>query len=442
MERSLARLRADALAIFTVAVKAADAGTAIRRYVRVTDTAIEVADRIYSLAKFRNIYILGAGKAAVPMAQAMETLLGDRLSGGTVVAPHGQTLPLAKANIVEAAHPIPDIAGLKGARRIAAIARQATADDLIFFLLSGGGSALLPYPVDDLSLTDKQCITQLLLRSGATIREINTLRRHLSQIKGGKLARLAYPAQMVTLIVSDVVGDALQDVASGPTAPDPSCYSDCWEIIRKYRLQDSIPDSVRVILDRGVSGDIAETVKKDDVAFTKIQNVIIANNRLATEAAWLHASDLGYRSTILSNSIEGECREVAKQQMAIFKKILTDRPCEPTCLISGGETTVTVRGHGTGGRNQEFALAAAIEFVDVEGGAVLSAGTDGIDGPTDAAGAIIDSATVSRGLSQGYDAAQFLACNDAYNFLRRTGDLIITGPTHTNVMDIQVMLVG
>lgn len=442
MERSLARLRSDAVAIFNAAVKAVDAAHAVRRYVRVNGTAIEVADRIYSLADFRRIFIIGAGKAAVPMAQVMETLLGERLSGGIVVTKYGQALPLRKVRVIEAAHPIPDDAGVEGARQIAAIAQQATAHDLIFVLVSGGGSALLPYPIDGLKLEDAQTVTHLMLRSGATIRETNTLRRHLSQIKGGKLARLAYPAQVVTLIVSDVVGDTLEDIASGPTAPDPSRYTDCWEIIRKYRLQESIPPVVRAILDQGIRGEIAETVKAVDIAFTKVQNVIIASNRLATEAAGSYAESLGYRVTILSNAIEGESREVAKRQAARLKNILTGSRPESICFISGGETTVTVRADGMGGRNQEFALAAAVELAGATGVVVLSAGTDGIDGPTDAAGAIVDGATLSRGRLQGHDAADFLARNDAYNFLLASGDLLVTGPTHTNVMDIQVMVAG
>jgi len=440
MERSLEQLRSDAVAIFNAAVRAVDAANAVRRYVRVAGTVLEVANRSYSLTDFQNIYILGAGKAAVPMAQAMETLLGERISGGVVVTKYGQARRLRKIHVIEAAHPIPDLAGEEGAHRIAAIAHQATAHDLLFFLVSGGGSSLLPYPIDGLTLADKQAVTELLLRSGATIAEVNTLRRHLSQLKGGKLARMAHPAQVVTLIVSDVVGDALEDIASGPTAPDPSRYADCREIIRKYRLQESVPGAVRATVERGIRGEIAETVKADDIAFTKVQNVIIASNRLATEAAKAHAETLGFRVTILSNDIEGESREVAKRQVETFKKFLTEPLSNPICFVSGGETTVTVRGDGRGGRNQEFALAAAIELAGARGVVVLSAGTDGIDGPTDAAGAIVDGATVSRGHLQGYDAGQFLARNDAYNFFHTTGDLLVTGPTHTNVMDIQVML--
>ena len=442
MGRSLERLRADALAIFNAAVEAVDTANAVRRYVRVTGTALEVANRNYSLTGFQNIFIIGAGKAAIPMAQALETLLGARLSGGIVVTPYGQARPLRNVRVIEAAHPIPDLAGVEGARQIAAIAEQATAHDLLFFLVSGGGSALLPYPLDGLTLADKQAVTQLLLRSGATIRETNTVRRHLSKLKGGKLAQIACPAQVVALLVSDVVGDTLEDIASGPTAPDPSCYADCREIIRKYRLQDSIPAAVRDTLDRGVRGEIAETVKADDAAFTKVHNVIIASNRLATEAAKSHAEALGYCAKILSNAIEGESREVGKRQTAAFKKVLAEPPREPISVISGGETTVTVRGDGMGGRNQEFALAAAIELAGSRGVAVLGAGTDGIDGPTDAAGAIVDGATLARGHLQGHDAAQFLARNDAYKFLHATGDLLVIGPTHTNVMDLQVMLAG
>jgi len=442
MERSLEQLRLDAVGMFNAAVKAVDAANAVTRHVHATGRAIEVAGRNYPFADFRRVVIIGAGKAAVPMAQAMEALLGERLTGGIVVTKYGQARPLQKVRVIEAAHPIPDLAGLAGARLIAGIARQATVDDLIFILLSGGGSALLPYPIDGLTLADKQTVTQLLLHSGATIQEINALRRHLSQLKGGRLARMAFPAQVVTLILSDVIGDRLEDIASGPTVPDPSRYADCLEIMRKYRLQESIPAPARSILERGSQGEIAETVNLNDPVLTRVHNVIVGSNRLATEAARSYAESLGYRPTILSNAIHGESREVAKRHAAAIKNALTALVAEPICFISGGETTVTVRGDGMGGPNQEFALAAALEIAGTEGVVVLSAGTDGIDGPTDAAGAIVDGATVSRGRSKGYGAAEFLARNDAYNYLNATGDLLITGPTHTNVMDIQVMLAG
>ncbi|MGZ8466062.1 MAG: glycerate kinase type-2 family protein [Candidatus Binatia bacterium] len=442
MERSVEQLRLDAATIFNVAVKAGDAANAVKRDVHMSETAIEVAARSYPLVEFGRVFIAGAGKAAMPMAQAMETLLGERLTGGIVVTPYGQAQILQKVRVIEAAHPIPDHAGLIGARLIAGIARQATVDDLIFILLSGGGSALLPYPIDGLTLADKQTVTQLLLQSGATIQEINALRRHLSQLKGGKLARMADPAQVVTLILSDVIGDRLEDIASGPTAPDPSRYADCLEIMRKYRLQESIAPPARSILERGSQGEIAETVKPNDPVFTRVHNLIIGSNRLATEAARSYAESLGYRATILSNAVQGESREVAKRHAATIKEALARPMPEPACLISGGETTVTVRGDGMGGRNQEFALAAALEIAGTAGVVVLSAGTDGIDGPTAAAGAIIDGTTVARGRAKGCDAAEFLARNDSYSYLSATGDLLITGPTHTNVMDIQLMLAG
>ena len=442
MGRSLEQLRSDAAAIFTAAVEAVDPANAVMRHARENGNVLEIAGRTYSLADFRRVFVIGAGKAAVPMAQAMEALLGEWLSGGIVVTKYGQALPLQKIRVIEAAHPIPDLAGLEGARQLAGIARQATVHELIFFLVSGGASALLPYPIDGLTLAEKQTVTLLLLRSGATIRETNAGRRHLSQIKGGKLARMAYPAQAVTLILSDVIGDRLENIGSGPTAPDPSRYADCLEIIRKYHLQESIPAAALTILERGSRGEIAETVKVDDLVFAKVQNVIVGSNRLATEAARSYAESLGYRATILSNSLEGESREVARRHAATLKKVLTEPVPVPRCFISGGETTVTVRGDGKGGRNQEFALAAAIEIAGIDGAVVLSAGTDGIDGPTDAAGAIVDGVTVRRGRLTGYDAAEFLLRNNAYNYLNATGDLLITGPTHTNVMDIQVMLAG
>ena len=442
MKRSLTQLRSDAVDIFNAAVKSADAANAVTSRVHVNGAAIEVASRSYRFADFPRVFVVGAGKAAVPMARAMEMLLGERLTGGVVVAPYGQQQLLQKVRILEAAHPIPDLAGLEGARLIAGIARQASAHELIFVLLSGGGSALLPYPIDGLTLADKQTVTQLLLRSGATIHQINAVRRHLSQLKGGKLARMADPAQVVTLILSDVIGDRLEDIASGPTAPDPSRYVDCLEILGKYRLLEAIPPSARSILERGSQGEIAETIKPNDPVFTRVHNLIVGSNRLATEAARFYAESLGYRATILSNAVQGESREVATRHAATLKKAMNEPMSEPVCFISGGETTVTVRGDGIGGRNQEFALAAALEIAGTGGVVVLSAGTDGIDGPTDAAGAIVDGATVSRGRSKGYDAAESLARNDTNNYLNASGDLLITGPTHTNVMDVQVMLAG
>jgi hydroxypyruvate reductase len=293
-------------------------------------------------------------------------------------------------------------------------------------------------------LADKQRTTQTLLQSGATIQEVNAVRKHISTLKGGRFAKLVAPAHLVSLILSDVVDDSLEAIASGPTVADSTTYSDCLEIIRRYDLKGKIPNSVLQLLQRGVKGAVDETPKPADAVFQKVQNVVVGSNQTALKAAERHAAVLGYHTRMLSSSIEGESRSIAETHTALVKEIaLTDKPVRrPACVISGGETTVTVRGDGLGGRNQEFALAAAIQIDGLDGAVVLSAGTDGTDGPTDAAGGIVDGSTIQRGRSKGFDAMAFLTRNDSYHFLKATDDLLITGPTFTNVMDLQVMLVA
>jgi len=310
-------------------------------------------------------------------------------------------------------------------------------------LISGGGSALLPFPVEGVTLDEKRQLTQVLLDIGANIHEMNVLRKHVSRVKGGRLVRLAYPATLVTLILSDVVGDDLDSIASGPTVPDRSTYADCLRILQKYKVQDKVPGAVLDTINRGLQGAVAETPKVNDPAFVKTQNVIVASNSLALQAAKHKADELGYNCLVLSSSIEGETRDVALDHMAIAKKILrTDQPLvRPACVISGGETTVTIRGKGKGGRNQEFVLAAAIALDGFENVVVLSGGTDGTDGPTDAAGAFADGTTVERAKSQGMDAQEYLWNNDSYSFFDPLGDLFKTGPTFTNVMDLRLVLV-
>jgi hydroxypyruvate reductase len=299
-------------------------------------------------------------------------------------------------------------------------------------------------PVENLSLQDKQAMTRLLLDCGAKIHEVNAVRKHLSQVKGGRLAKLAYPATIVSLILSDVVGDPIDSIASGPTAPDGSTFLDCWRIVQRYGLAERIPRSVRDFLQRGLQGIANETPKPGDPLFEKVQNVIIGNNRTALLAAKERAEGLGFNTLILSGFIEGEAREAGGFHAAIAKEILTTgNPVRrPACVISGGETTVTIRGDGHGGRNQEFALAAAINIEGMDGAVMLSAGTDGTDGPTDAAGAIVDGNTVQRAKTQGLDAGDYLQRNDSYHFLEATDDLLITGPTFTNVMDLRLVLVS
>ena len=442
--KSLPQLRAHAQDIFAVGLKAADPFDAIKQNVRQDNDVLQVAEQRYRLPNIQKFLVAGCGKAAARMARAIEDLLGDRISGGIVIVKYGHGLPLDKIRVIEAGHPIPDKAGLDGASQIMDYVRTAGAADMVIFLISGGGSALFPCPADGLTLAEKQQTTQNLLDSGATIQEVNAVRKHISKSKGGRFAKLVAPAQLVSLILSDVVGDPLEAIASGPTVADSTTYSDCLEIIRRYNLSGRIPHAVSQLLQRGAKGEIDETPKPGDSVFEKVQNIIVANNRLALEAAQRQAEALGYHAMILSGCIEGESRLVASSHAALVQKIAqTNGPLRrPACVISGGETTVTIRGDGLGGRNQEFALAAAIEINGIDGVVVLSAGTDGTDGPTDAAGAIVDSSTIQRGQSKGLDAAEFLARNDSYHFLQATGDLFITGPTFTNVMDLQVMLIG
>lgn len=302
----------------------------------------------------------------------------------------------------------------------------------------------MPCPAEGLTLQDKQQTTQALLECGATIQEINAVRKHISRVKGGRLARAAHPAPIVSLILSDVVGDDLDSIASGPTVPDPSTFADCLRVIERYRLRDKLPAAVRSHLERGANGALEETPKPAEPFFERVQNLIIGSNRLALAAAKKQAEDLGYHSLILSSLIQGETREVAGIHAAIGKEILeTGNPIpRPACVISGGETTVTIRGDGLGGRNQEFALAAAMQIAGATGIVVLSAGTDGTDGPTSAAGAVVDDTTVQRAQDKGLDAERCLQANDSHRFFQPLDDLLVTGPTFTNVMDLRLVLVG
>jgi glycerate 2-kinase len=441
---SLVDLRAHARQIFFAGLSAADPLDAINRAVQREGNRLHIRERFYDLNQFQRIYITGCGKAAARMALAIERMLGDRITGGIVVVKYGHGVQLGSTQVIEAGHPVPDDAGLNGARRIAALLQSCDKNDLVFFLLSGGGSALLSYPAEGLSLTDKQRTTEALLKSGASIVEINSVRKHLSRLKGGQLAGLAAPATLISLVLSDVIGDSLETIASGPTVPDSSTYSDCFDIIRRYQLASKIPSAVLEYLERGARGEIAETPKHLSGIFEGVQNVIVGNIGTALSSARRRAEELGYHTTIFSEAIQGESRAVARRFAALLKDIAaSDQPISrPACVISGGETTVTVRGDGLGGRNQEFALAAALGVSGVDQIVVLSAGTDGTDGPTDAAGGIVDGKTAERAMAQGLDPAAFLDRNDSYHLLQATHDLLFTGPTLTNVMDLQLGLVA
>ena len=441
---SLALLRKDAHAIFKAAVQAVDPKRAVKNWLHRDRGCLEVAGRIYDLTKARRIYVVGAGKAAARMALAVEELLGEKIYAGFVVVKDGYALPTRKIRIAEAGHPIPDSRGVLASKVIIRLLEEATSDDLVLCLISGGASALLSAPIDSISLEDKQLATRLLLNCGAKIQEINAIRKHASKLKGGRLAQLAYPSQVVSLILSDVIGDPIDSIASGPTAPDPTTYADCLEIIERYDLLAKMPATLIETLEAGRQGVVAETPKPGDLTFAKVHNVVVGNNRSALSAAKEKAEALGYHAVILSSSVEGESTQAALFHTAIAKEIKqSGSPVSPpACVLSGGETTVHVQGSGLGGRNQEFATAAALEIADLEGVVVLSAGTDGTDGPTDAAGGIVDGTTVGRARRIGLEPAGLLRRNDSYRFLDAVGDLVVTGPTFTNVMDIHIVLVA
>jgi len=437
-------LRRVALAIFNAAVRAVDPGEAIRRHFTREGPRVRIGEETIDLATVGEVVVVGCGKAAAPMAAAVEEILGDRITRGVVVTKYGHVQPTRLVQVHEAGHPIPDDAGIAGVRAVLDHVRGLGANDLVLVLISGGGSALTPAPVAGVTLAEKQVLTEALLACGADIREMNTLRKHISRFKGGQLARAAQPARVITLTLSDIVGDPLDAIASGPTVPDPTAYGDALSILDKYGIREKTPGSIRAHLEAGARREIRETPKPGDPLFARVSNLIVGNNIQALEAARAEAHGRGCTAMILSSSIEGETREIARMHAALAREVrISGNPVRPpACLISGGETTVTLRGSGKGGRNQEFVLAAALDIAGLPDTVVLSAGTDGTDGPTDAAGAIADGDTCSRALARSLSPRAMLEANDAYPFFEELGDLIVTGPTNTNVMDIRLVLVG
>ena len=422
-------LRRHALAIFRAALAAADPMDAVARH---------LARRNFD--RFHNIYVIGAGKAGASMAQAAERVLGRRITAGLINVKDGHVAKLRRIELNQCGHPVPDERGAAGSARIAQIAAAAGASDLVICLVSGGASALMPLPAEGITLEEKQATTRLLLACGATIHQINAVRKHISRIKGGQLARLAAPARVEALLLSDVIGDDLDVIGSGPTAPDASTFAAVAGILDHFAIRQRVPASVRNRIEKGMRGEIPETPKPADPLFSRVRNTVVGGNRLALDAAARTARQLGYRTLILSSTIEGETREIARMHAAIAREIASaGRPVRPpACIITGGETTVTIKGDGLGGRNQEFTLAAALEIAGLDRVVVFSAGTDGSDGPTDAAGAIADGQTLAR----DPEARAYLERNDSYHYFKPLGDLVITGPTNTNVMDVRLILVA
>jgi len=437
-------MRRQAMEIFQAALKAADPVVAIQRYVKLAGDGLLIGEHRFNFADYDRILVVGAGKAGAPMAKALEDLLGERIAGGMIVVKEGHSLPLKHVRVHEAGHPVPDERGIRGAEDILALVKQAGQRDLILCVISGGGSALLVAPAEGVTLADKQEVTRLLLACGADIHEINTVRKHLSRAKGGGLARYAYPATVVSLILSDVVGDDLNVIASGPAVPDTSTFGDTRDVFSKYDIWHKLPQSVKTRIQQGLAGDIADTPKAGDDVFRKCCSELVGTNIQALIAAAKEARGQGYHPLILSSTVEGEAREVVKMFAAFAKEVRNSgHPVPaPACILCGGETTVTIQGQGKGGRNQEFALASALIIDGMQNIVVLSGGTDGTDGPTDAAGAIADGRTRARARAKSLDALDFLQRNDAYNFFQPLDDLIITGPTRTNVSDVYLVLVG
>jgi hydroxypyruvate reductase len=444
VSEKLSRQRRDAQTIFNAAVDAVRPEACISRMAARKGNMLTLGRTAIDLGRIDNLYLIGAGKASAAMAAAMEVLLGDRISGGRICVKYDHGAPLTHCQLFEAGHPVPDASGVRAAAAILDLVQQAGARDLIIGLISGGGSALLPLPQPGLNLADKQETTRLLLACGASIHEVNAIRKHLSAIKGGRLAQAAAPARIISLLLSDVVGDDLDVIASGPTVPDRSTFADCRKILERYDLMGKIPVSVSDLIAGGLRGDLAETPGADDPAFKAVANIVVGSNRDALAAAEEKAAALGYRPLVLTSRLEGEAREVARFLAQILTEVHhSGHPmAPPCCLLSAGETTVTLRGSGKGGRNTEMALAAAIHLDGATECILLSGGTDGSDGPTDAAGAIVDGQSIRRAAEMALDAATALANNDSYSLLAATGDLLITGPTRTNVMDLQIGLAG
>jgi len=430
-------LKETGLHITNSALIAVDPYIATKTLIHLDGEILSIGSLQFDLSKKENIYVLGGGKAVYPVAKALEEILQERIKEGLIVVKEGHQGILEKIKIRKAAHPIPDQAGFNAAKEIKTIAEKAQEEDMVFWINTGGISALAPLPVTFITLEEKKRIHQLLLSSGANIKEINTVRSHLSDIKGGKLALSIFPAEIINLIVSDNPGDPLH---VGPTGLDHTTFSEAVAILKRYDLWDKFPESAKKYL-LTATPDL-ETPKNFGNYKSLVHSFLLVRNSMACRGAIEKAEKLGFNTLFLSSCMEGESREVAKVHAAIGKEVVSSgNPItRPACVVSGGETVVTVKGDGLGGSNLEFALAAAIEIEGMDNIVVVSLGTDGTDGLTPAAGAIVDGNTVRKAKNLGLNPLKFLKRNDSYHFFKNLNDLIITGHTDTNVMDIRLVL--
>ncbi|TMI51711.1 glycerate kinase [Candidatus Bathyarchaeota archaeon] len=428
------------------ALLAADPRTILRNKVRLRRNALEIGALSFKLSEFRRVLVIGGGKASAGMALEIERILDGWITGGSVNIPT-YTNPWPKSKKIKfnpASHPIPSADGVRGVKNMLRLVGQPSEEDLVICLISGGGSALMTLPSSGLLLSDKQKTTNLLLKSGAKIDETNAVRKHLSDFKGGRLAAKLHPATVLSLIISDVVGDKLESIASGPTVPDETTYADAFTILQEHGLWRTVPSSVRKRIQKGKEGKLPETPKRSSRIFKRVHNVLVGTNEESCQAAAEVLEKRGYHSLILSTRLQGEAREVGKVLASICADIHENQhPVAPrAAVVAGGETTVTVHGKGRGGRNQELVLSAALSIRGNPATLVASIGTDGVDGPTDAAGAVADGNTVERGLRVHMDPESYLRENNSYRFFERLNDLVITGPTGTNVNDIFIAIVG
>ena len=428
--------------IFLAGVESVMPYKMIRNNVLVQDQVLFIVDHQIELEKLNNIYVIGAGKASASMAKEIENILDNRISSGHIVVKYGHGSELKYIDVSEAGHPLPDENGYRATRKILQIAEKAVVNDLIICLISGGGSSLLTDFPEGSLINDVITTNDLLLKSGANIKEINTVRKHLSKVKGGQLAKAAHPATVLSLVLSDVIGDPLDMIASGPTVADTTTFEDALSVLEKYKLLSEMPGSFLSYLENGREGIHPETPKPGDKVFNNTHNIIIGSNKMALEACSQKAMAEGLNSFIITSELEGDTIKASNKIIDTALSFQNDHDIKkPCCLLFGGETTIKVTGNGTGGRNQHLALYAALLLKGKKGITLLSAGTDGNDGPTSAAGAVVDTQTFTEAILKDIDIEKYLDNFDSFHFFERVGGHIITGPTMTNVMDIVVVII-